>query len=253
MYENGIGVSQDFHLAKRHYDMAFEHNQAAYFPVVLSLIKLHLRSLWYIITGGRQPNLILWGDDGDEDHWWPSKLWRTEPEHDEDVRTKADSARQHNPNTPVGIMDEDQDDPVARVRKIREQQARVDDDNDPGEDLYDGMTIRRGAGDGEGIPPNDEEFWESVVLAFLLVGIAGLMWLRGRYVLRREEEERRRRQEIQVAEQRERLREQHERAAQRLDQAEDDDEGEDPPPNAGLHPQEPAAREVPHPHMAMFM
>ena len=30
-----------------------------------------------------------------------------------------------------------------------------------------------------------DEFWESVVLAFLLVGIAGLMWLRGRYVLRR--------------------------------------------------------------------
>jgi len=43
-----------------------EHNQAAYFPVVLSPIKLHLRSLWYIAAGGRQPNLILWGPRDDQ-------------------------------------------------------------------------------------------------------------------------------------------------------------------------------------------
>jgi SEL1 protein len=238
--------------------MALEYNQAAYFPIVLSLIKLHLRSLWYIATGGRQPNLILWGDDGDDDHWWPSKLWRTDPEHDETVNPMEDPGHQHKPNTPVGIMDEDQDDPVARARKIREQQARADEDNDPGEDFYDGMTIRRGAGDGEGIPPGDEEFWESVVLAFLLVGIAGLMWLRGRYVLRREEEERRRRQEIQAAEQRERQREQQRQIARDLDQAEDDNEGEAAPPNAPLQPQPPGAGEQParealQPHMAMFM
>jgi SEL1 protein len=238
--------------------MALEYNQASYFPVVLSLIKLHLRSLWYIAAGGRQPNLILWGDDGDDDHWWPSKLWRTEPEHDEIVDPMEAPGRQHKANTPVGIMDEDQDDPVARVREIREQQARTDEDNDPGEDFYDGMTIRRGAGEGEGMPPDDEEFWESVVLAFLLVGIAGLMWLRGRYVLRREEEERRRRQEMQAAEQRERQREQRQRAAQNLAQTEDDDEGEDAAPNAPLQHQQPGAGEPPgrealHAQMAMFM
>ena len=166
--------------------MALEHNMAAYLPVALSLIKLHLRSLWYIATGGRQPNLILWGDDGDEDHWWPSKLWRTEGEHEDIAETVEGAGRQHKANTPAGIMDEDQDDPVARVREIREQQARTEDDNEPGEDFYDGMTIRRGgagAGEGEGMAP--DEFWESVVLAFLLVGIAGLMWLRGRYASRR--------------------------------------------------------------------
>jgi len=239
--------------------MALEHNQASYFPVVLSLIKLHLRSLWYIAAGGRQPNLILWGDDGDDDHWWPSKLWRTEPEHEEVVDPTEAPGRQHKANMPAGIMD---DDPVARVREIREQQARTEEDNDAGEDFYDGMTMRRGAGDGEGLPLGDEEFWESVVLAFLLVGIAGLMWLRGRYVLRREEEERRRRQEIQAVEQeqRERQREQRQRAAQNLDQNEVDDEGEDAARNAPLQLQhqqpgagEPPARDGLQPQMAMFM
>ncbi len=35
MYENGVGVPQDFHLAKRHYDSALETNGEAYIPVVL--------------------------------------------------------------------------------------------------------------------------------------------------------------------------------------------------------------------------
>lgn len=250
--------------------MALEHNLAAYFPIVLSLIKLHLRSLWYIAAGGRQPNLILWGDDGDDDHWWPSKLWRTEPEHEEIADPAEGANRQHKANKPAGIMDEDEDDPVARVREIREQQARTDEDNDPGEDFYDGMTIRRGVGEGEGMP--QDEFWESAVLAFLLVGIAGLMWLRGRYVLRREEEERRRREEIQTAEQRERQREQRQRAAQNQNQnqdqdqdqdqdqnqTEDEDEGEGAPVNAGLQHQQPGGGEPPgrdalQPQVAMFM
>ena len=47
MYEKGIGVArQDFHLAKRYYDMAVATNDEAYLPVTLSLIKLHLRALW---------------------------------------------------------------------------------------------------------------------------------------------------------------------------------------------------------------
>lgn len=52
MHENGIGVTQDFHLAKRYYDLSLETNPEAYLPVTLSLIKLHLRSLYRaIITG----------------------------------------------------------------------------------------------------------------------------------------------------------------------------------------------------------
>ncbi|CAG8446748.1 2881_t:CDS:10 [Ambispora leptoticha] len=71
MHENGIGVSRDFHLAKRWYDQSLSTNPEAYLPVTLSLIKLYSRSFWNYITGG---------DDGDEVNpenaskgvWWES-------------------------------------------------------------------------------------------------------------------------------------------------------------------------------------
>lgn len=52
MHENGVGIEQDFHLAKRFYDQALEANAEAYLPVKLSLIKLRLRSWWNDVRGG---------------------------------------------------------------------------------------------------------------------------------------------------------------------------------------------------------
>lgn len=52
MHENGVGVSQDFHLAKRYYDLSFESNPEAYLPVTLSLFKLRARAFWNAITHG---------------------------------------------------------------------------------------------------------------------------------------------------------------------------------------------------------
>ncbi|PFH59512.1 hypothetical protein XA68_12244 [Ophiocordyceps unilateralis] len=52
MHENGIGLTQDFHLAKRYYDHALEVNEEAYLPVTLSLLKLRLRSAWNTLTHG---------------------------------------------------------------------------------------------------------------------------------------------------------------------------------------------------------
>lgn len=70
MYENGIGVPRDFHLAKRHYDLALETNQEAYIPVIMSLVKLHARSLWHVLLGG-DDNLNLWHYDteGGKSFW----------------------------------------------------------------------------------------------------------------------------------------------------------------------------------------
>ena len=59
-------MAQDFHLAKRHYDIALETNVEAYLPVMLSLFRLHARSLWHTLTGG-DGGLSLWSkktDDG---------------------------------------------------------------------------------------------------------------------------------------------------------------------------------------------
>lgn len=52
MHENGIGLNQDFHLAKRFYDLALEVNEEAYLPVTLGLLKLRLRSAWNTLTHG---------------------------------------------------------------------------------------------------------------------------------------------------------------------------------------------------------
>jgi len=62
MYENGLGVQQDFHLAKRHYDLALEINAEAYLPVFLSLSKLYLRSIWHMLRG-HSDGLNLWAID----------------------------------------------------------------------------------------------------------------------------------------------------------------------------------------------
>jgi SEL1 protein len=53
MHENGVGLTQDFHLAKRYYDHALETNKEAYLPVTMSLLKLRARSAWNTFTHGR--------------------------------------------------------------------------------------------------------------------------------------------------------------------------------------------------------
>ncbi|KAL1952933.1 hypothetical protein VTO42DRAFT_3936 [Malbranchea cinnamomea] len=53
MYENGIAVEQDFHMAKRYYDLALETNEEAYLPTKLSLLRLKLRSFWSRLVHGK--------------------------------------------------------------------------------------------------------------------------------------------------------------------------------------------------------
>lgn len=60
LYEAGKGVPRrDFHLAKRYYDMAYEINREAYLPVMLSLIRLHLKALWATVWKGEESAVAL--------------------------------------------------------------------------------------------------------------------------------------------------------------------------------------------------
>ncbi|OOF95415.1 hypothetical protein ASPCADRAFT_207892 [Aspergillus carbonarius ITEM 5010] len=52
MHENGVAVDQDFHMAKRYYDLALETSSEAYLPVKLSLLKLRMRAYWNWLTNG---------------------------------------------------------------------------------------------------------------------------------------------------------------------------------------------------------
>lgn len=56
---------QDFHLAKRYYDLALATNSEAYLPISLSLVKLYARSFWYSLKGGKG-GLSLWERGEDE-------------------------------------------------------------------------------------------------------------------------------------------------------------------------------------------
>ncbi|TLS23517.1 uncharacterized protein PpBr36_05715 [Pyricularia pennisetigena] len=52
MHEHGIGLDQDYHLAKRYYDEALMTNDEAYLPVTLALFKLRAKSAWNTLTNG---------------------------------------------------------------------------------------------------------------------------------------------------------------------------------------------------------
>ena len=54
IHENGIPpIEQDFHIAKRYYDLALEKSVEAYLPVKLALLKLRFRSWLNSIIGGK--------------------------------------------------------------------------------------------------------------------------------------------------------------------------------------------------------
>ena len=46
MYQMGLGVPQDFHLAKRYYDMAAESSSKAYLPAALALLGMYAHGLY---------------------------------------------------------------------------------------------------------------------------------------------------------------------------------------------------------------
>jgi len=171
MYENGIGVPQDFHLAKRYYDMSHETNKEAYLPVLLSLIKLHMRSVWHTLTGGSQKEktLLLWGDDHDGDGWY---IGKSKAEMKKRLREQARE------NAAGGEDDADAIDLVEYARRKKDEEAADDgyeDDYGP-EDYFDAAT-RRGRGEDD-----EDEFSDTMLLVTLCVLVGGLLWIRGRWV-----------------------------------------------------------------------
>ncbi|KAI0062446.1 HCP-like protein [Artomyces pyxidatus] len=205
MYENGIGVNQDFHLAKRHYDVALETNLEAYLPVTLSLFRLYARSLWHTLKGG-QGGLSLWAyEDGIE----PVKQVEGRKELDgargtastekpaeevEDVLVEDDgpwylgkardefNRRQRGREAPG-----DDDDPVEWARERRNAENERDSDLGP-EDFFEAAL--RGGHRGE---EDADEFIETMMLVVLCLVVSLLLYIRGRWVerLRREDQQQR--------------------------------------------------------------
>lgn len=209
MYENGIGVPQDFHLAKRHYDQALEVNSEAYLPVLLSLVKLHARSLWHTLQGGEN-GLKLWGYD--EDSMSVSERANLKREIDPASRSQPNSeTRSHAHEETVDTFDDDgpwymgkaredfqrrreqttrqvpeeEEDPVQWARERRNAENERDGDFGP-EDYFDAAL--RGGHRGE---ESMDAYLETMLLVTLCFVVAVLIYVRTRLVqrARREEEQ----------------------------------------------------------------
>ncbi|KAI9702723.1 MAG: ERAD-associated protein [Bogoriella megaspora] len=161
MHENGVGLEQDFHLAKRMYDQSLETNPVeAYLPVTLALFKLRIRSAWNTATHGKVNSI--------RDDPAPRKAFSlSEFLHD---FLEADAAAYydtlHDPANP--------DDPFPG----NEWDTTIAPENGlPGDDLYDEI---------------DDSILESLVILGLAGLLAWLVWYRAQRVerARREANER---------------------------------------------------------------
>ncbi|KAF8308200.1 HCP-like protein [Clavulina sp. PMI_390] len=186
MYESGRGVSMDYHLAKRYYDMALETNTEAYLPVMLSLSKLYLKSLWYTITNGQDKSLLLWNVDDDE-QWY---IGKAREEFAKRWQKGAGSPEAVDGGSEPATIDAD--DPVewAEEQKAAEvERARAEEEAYERGDFFSGDFLA--VGDPRRPPRYDEnghempdvqEFWETMFLAALVIMISALIFVRARFV-----------------------------------------------------------------------
>lgn len=150
MHENGIGsTAQDFHMAKRYYDLALEMNKEAYLPVKLALGKLRLRSWWNGVSGG--------AINGIQDEATTTANGKDKPKTlTEWIARFIDAAEEMDNAEAAALAGEDGLDLDAR---------------DFGTDPMPG-------GDGEYYDEGDEGLWESLIIIGLAATLAFLVYLR---------------------------------------------------------------------------
>ncbi|KAL3444808.1 hypothetical protein BJX65DRAFT_282919 [Aspergillus insuetus] len=110
MHENGVAVKQDFHMAKRYYDLALMTSGEAYLPVKLSLLKLRARSAWNRLTNGKVKSIqddtepkprrtfsewiaAFIENDEEEEANYRAQLYKHGEEEDDDLLSNGDPHR----------------------------------------------------------------------------------------------------------------------------------------------------------------
>ncbi|RDB24755.1 Protein sel-1 1 [Hypsizygus marmoreus] len=208
MYENGIGVPQDFHLAKRHYDLALETNSEAYLPILLSLGKLYLRSIWHTLMGGKG-GLNIWNpeEENDSPPSKPTEGRELEGKREDvvgDKKPRKDEGREYledeegpwylgkakedfrkRRNGQLSKRPTEEEDPIQWARDRRNAEQERDSDFGP-EDYFEGATRGGNREDTE-----LDDLTETFVLVFLCLLISVLLYMRTRIVdrIRRDQQE----------------------------------------------------------------
>ncbi|KAG6902369.1 hypothetical protein C0995_000931 [Termitomyces sp. Mi166 len=193
MYENGIGVPQDFHLAKRHYDLALETNSEAYLPVVLSLGKLYVRSIWHTLMGGKS-GLSIWSSEDDlldatvtansdrqlegQQSEVPSQAEDKLEYEEEDGPWYLGKAKEEFYKRRTGqqppVPPSGDEDPIQWARERRNAEQDRDSDFGP-EDYFEG-SLRGGIREDE----HYDDLRETFLLVFLCLLISVLLYVRTR-------------------------------------------------------------------------
>lgn len=171
MYENGLGVPQDWHLAKRFYDLCKQTNAEAHLPVTLSLLKLHLRSWWSSFLGGKQEHLAWFATptqrlpDAAGDGTMVDRLEverELAQEEDMDVVAWARSRARDE-------LDDTYDDYLETGRAHRRHRQRQDED---------GALM-----EGEG----EDDIDDTIYVGILVAALTAAFWVRARQVRLRQE------------------------------------------------------------------
>lgn len=182
MHENGIGVSQDYHLAKRFYDLALETNSEASLPVTLALLKLYIRSMWGYVVHGDSKYLLVFTSANDEQSgsgWWSLRRLR-----DEITRRwlgmspppGANQAQERNVNPPAEAEEAAFD--------VTAAQRALEQDENPLEWARNARDRDRIMGDGEEEDDlflagnSSDDFIETVGILFLCLGLGAFMFFR---------------------------------------------------------------------------
>ncbi|KGY14851.1 hypothetical protein PABG_12242 [Paracoccidioides brasiliensis Pb03] len=172
MHENGYATEQDFHMAKRFYDLALETNYEAYLPVKLSLIKLRIRSFWNKITHGNA-NPIRTEPDAKPHRsfkeWITAFITYDEEENEDYHKHKHKPKRQSNPDNPDGVFSEDGTGTDAMDEKVISDQDK---------NFYNEYDI-----------DFDDEFFDGFVILLLAVILVILVYVRQQRALRRGRQE----------------------------------------------------------------
>ncbi|KAJ9098741.1 hypothetical protein QFC21_004389 [Naganishia friedmannii] len=179
MYENGLGVPQDWHLAKRFYDLCRQTNSEAYFPVTLSLLKLHLRSWLSSFLGGSKQEHLDWfapmqdmQDLTSTDALDPLEAKRDlAQEEDMDVVAWARSQAREE-------MDDTYDD-YLETGRVRRSTRRSGEQETTGEQYYDSDDNWDAM----------DELRDTAMVGLLVAGLTAAFWIRARQVRQRQERE----------------------------------------------------------------
>lgn len=159
MHENGVGaVAQDFHMAKRYYDLALEMNKEAYLPVTLALAKLRVRSWWNGISGGKVNGIKE--DEEEKDGKGRPKSWT------EWVNRFLDAAEEMDAREAEALAREGEDELYAEPGM-------------PGGDGEYGRGDGRGGAAQEDVYAADEwdDFDDGLVESLIIVALAGTLAL----------------------------------------------------------------------------